>query len=63
MPGKLAILGAGSWGTALAIALEKNFDSIALWGHDAERATRSAAGSGLIRSKFPGAVSLRRVCP
>lgn len=33
---KLAILGAGSWGTALAIGLSPRFDSIHLWGRDAE---------------------------
>ncbi|HYP06145.1 MAG TPA: NAD(P)H-dependent glycerol-3-phosphate dehydrogenase [Bryobacteraceae bacterium] len=30
----LAILGAGSWGTALAIALAPRFDTIRLWAHD-----------------------------
>ena len=30
----LAILGAGSWGTALAIVLGQKFDRIRLWSHD-----------------------------
>jgi glycerol-3-phosphate dehydrogenase (NAD(P)+) len=32
----LVILGAGSWGTALAVALAPRFDSIRLWGRNAE---------------------------
>src|SRR5579884_1692411 len=35
---RLAVLGAGSWGTALAIALGTRFDSICLWARDPERA-------------------------
>lgn len=35
---RLAVLGAGSWGTALAIALAPRFDSVGLWARDAERA-------------------------
>lgn len=31
-----AVLGAGSWGTALAIQLANNGHSVNLWGHDAE---------------------------
>jgi len=31
-----AVLGAGSWGTALAIQLANNGHSVKLWGHDAE---------------------------
>lgn len=34
----LAVLGAGSWGTALAIALAGRFDTIHLWARSAERA-------------------------
>lgn len=34
----LGILGAGSWGTALAIALSSRFESVRLWAHHAERA-------------------------
>ncbi len=33
---KLAVLGAGSWGTALAIHLAQNGAQVALWGHDPE---------------------------
>jgi glycerol-3-phosphate dehydrogenase (NAD(P)+) len=32
--GKLAILGAGSWGTSLAVVLAPRFASIALWAHE-----------------------------
>ncbi len=30
---KIAVLGAGSWGTALALALARNNHSVSLWGH------------------------------
>ena len=35
---RLAVLGAGSWGTALAIALAPRFDEIRLWARDAAKA-------------------------
>lgn len=35
---QLAVLGAGSWGTALAIVLASRFESIHIWARDAERA-------------------------
>lgn len=35
---KLCLLGAGSWGTALAIALSSRFPTVALWAHHPERA-------------------------
>lgn len=38
MTGRLAILGAGSWGTALAIALSRRFPSVQLWARDPDRA-------------------------
>jgi glycerol-3-phosphate dehydrogenase (NAD(P)+) len=31
-----AVLGAGSWGTALAIQLANNNHAVKLWGHDAD---------------------------
>lgn len=36
MPATIAVLGAGSWGTALAIQLARNGAEVALWGHDPE---------------------------
>lgn len=33
-PSNLAVLGAGSWGTALAIHLARNGAAVSLWGHD-----------------------------
>jgi glycerol-3-phosphate dehydrogenase (NAD(P)+) len=38
----LAILGAGSWGTALAIALACRFERVQLWAHRHERASAIA---------------------
>ena len=32
--GKLAVLGSGSWGTALAIQLARNGSAVSLWGYD-----------------------------
>jgi glycerol-3-phosphate dehydrogenase (NAD(P)+) len=32
---RLAVVGAGSWGTALAVSLASRFDSISLWARDA----------------------------
>jgi glycerol-3-phosphate dehydrogenase (NAD(P)+) len=40
----LAIIGAGSWGTALSIALASRFSRIQLWVHDPSLAARMAAG-------------------
>src|SRR5207247_2246743 len=36
----LAIVGAGSWGTALAIVLAPRFDRIHLWANEADLASR-----------------------
>ncbi|MBV9679123.1 MAG: NAD(P)H-dependent glycerol-3-phosphate dehydrogenase, partial [Acidobacteriaceae bacterium] len=39
---RLCVLGAGSWGTALAIALASRFEQICLWAHNTERAEEMA---------------------
>jgi glycerol-3-phosphate dehydrogenase (NAD(P)+) len=35
---QLAVLGAGGWGTALALALTPRFETVRVWSHDASRA-------------------------
>ena len=40
---KVAIIGAGSWGTALAIVLAPRFDQICLWAYEADLVERMAA--------------------
>jgi glycerol-3-phosphate dehydrogenase (NAD(P)+) len=42
-PARLAILGAGSWGTALAIVLAPRFERIRLWVYEADLAGRMRA--------------------
>jgi glycerol-3-phosphate dehydrogenase (NAD(P)+) len=37
---RLAVIGGGSWGTALALALAPRFESLSLWVHNAELASR-----------------------
>jgi glycerol-3-phosphate dehydrogenase (NAD(P)+) len=58
--GEIAILGAGSWGTALAWLWGKDRRQVSLWGHDAERAARMQAtrenGDYLPGLKLPGSV-------
>lgn len=40
---RVAIVGAGSWGTALAIVLAPRFTSIRLWAHEADLAERMSS--------------------
>jgi glycerol-3-phosphate dehydrogenase (NAD(P)+) len=40
MAGSIAIIGAGSWGTALAIVLAPRFERIRLWAHEPELVER-----------------------
>jgi glycerol-3-phosphate dehydrogenase (NAD(P)+) len=39
-PEKVAVIGAGSWGTALSLQLARNGHSVNLWGHEAEHIQR-----------------------
>jgi glycerol-3-phosphate dehydrogenase (NAD(P)+) len=42
MKNSIAIIGAGSWGTALAVVLAPRFDRVRLWAHEAELVERMA---------------------
>lgn len=50
---KVSVMGAGSWGTALAILLEKNGHDVILWSHRKEQA-EELAKSREHKSKLPG---------
>jgi len=43
MTDRLAIIGAGSWGTALAVVLSPKFPRVSLWAHEADLVARMAA--------------------
>lgn len=43
MTGSIAIIGAGSWGTALAIVLAPRFERIRLWAHETDLVERMAS--------------------
>ena len=49
---KVSVIGAGSWGTALAILLEKNGHEVTLWSHREEEAKELASREH--KSKLPG---------
>ncbi len=49
----VAVLGAGSWGTALAILIARNGRRVHLWGHDREHMARIAA-AGENAAYLPG---------
>ena len=43
MTGSIAIIGAGSWGTALAIVLAPRFERIRLWAYEQDLVERMAS--------------------
>ncbi|MBL4621860.1 MAG: NAD(P)H-dependent glycerol-3-phosphate dehydrogenase [Immundisolibacteraceae bacterium] len=43
MPEKIAVLGAGSWGTALALSLARNGQQVSLWSHRDEQVMQMQA--------------------
>ena len=43
---KIGVIGAGSWGTALAILLNENGNDVTLWSHRAEEAAKVREGPG-----------------
>ncbi len=64
---RTAIVGAGSWGTALAWLWGKDGRPVFLWGHNADRKLRDCAGANLIVFVTPStafreiAIRLRKV--
>ena len=52
-PDELAVLGAGSWGTALALVLARNGCRVRLWGHDPQH-LQALATDGENRRHLPG---------
>ena len=52
---KIAVLGAGSWGTALAISLERNGRKVSLWGRSSQ-AIDEMRSTGENKKYLPGAV-------
>lgn len=58
---RLAVLGGGSWGTALAAVLSSNFESTGLWVHDGGLATQVAASRENFRY-LPGVHLDARIC-
>ncbi len=51
--GQVAVLGAGSWGTALGVLLCRNGHRVSLWGHDPEHMAQLCA-EGETRQFLPG---------
>ena len=49
---KIGVIGAGSWGTALAILLNENGNDVTLWSHRAEEAAKVQKDREI--SKLPG---------
>ncbi len=51
--GQITVIGAGSWGTALAIQLARAGNSVGLWGRDAAQ-MRTLQGAGFNERYLPG---------
>ena len=63
----VAVFGAGSWGTALAITLARNGQAVVLWGRDAAElaliARRRCNEKYLPGQRFPGGLSVEPALP
>ncbi len=58
--GRVAVVGAGAWGTALAVAAARGGRDVTLWGRDAEQITQIAARRENVKS-LPGVTLPERV--
>ena len=52
---RVTVLGAGAWGTALAVVLHENGHAVTLWGHDPARLAE-IADEGTNDRHLPGVV-------
>lgn len=59
---KIAIIGAGSWGTALALVVAPKVDEVALWGHKREH-IRELRSSGYNKKYLPGIALSDNISP
>jgi len=61
-PEKIAVLGAGSWGTAMAIMIARSGHHVTLWGHDPEHIERLRQDRSNVEflpgTEFPDTLSL-----
>ena len=56
----IAVVGAGSWGTAFAVMLAERYDDVALWAHEAEVRDSIRRAPGEPRRSSPASRSRRR---
>lgn len=54
----IAVLGAGAWGTALAILLARNGQVVRLWDHDKNRLTQMQNERSFVGVPFPDTLSI-----
>ena len=59
-PTTLAIIGAGSWGTALAIVLAPKFEQVRLWVYEKDLAERMNCDAG--ERRFSAGFPIAREC-
>lgn len=50
---KVTVLGAGAWGTALGLVLQRRLHDVVLWGHDADH-LKAVADAGINERYLPG---------
>ena len=54
----IAVLGAGAWGTALAVLLARNGQAVRLWDHDANRLTLMQNDRAWLGVTFPDSLQI-----
>lgn len=54
----IAVLGAGAWGTALAVLLARNGQAVRLWDHDIKRLSQMQSERSFAGVAFPDALHI-----